>query len=284
MKCEKLSKKYFPLPPEWICTGCTMKTLPFANINDENMKLTSHGLSDETIDFIVDKSPSFSVKSLLDQMPGQKIDTDQFLNNTILSKYYTISEFLSAKFSTKNFSVFHLNISSLQKHIDELRTLLTCTNCNFDIICISETRLHNGVPLSNIQIDGYNFVHTPTLTQCGGSGIYIKNGIEYTILDKLSLSHENICESVFVELKHPTKRNVIIGSIYRHHTTVQSFLYTFFLKTLQSITKTKKTCILAGDFNVDLIQYGDNKKIDEFYDELSSHSFHPLILQPSRVT
>ena len=76
---------------------------------------------------------------------------------------------------------------------------------------------------------------------------------------------------------------MIIGSIYRH-TTVQSFLDTFFRKTLQFITKTKKTCILAGDFNVDLIKYGDNNKIDDFYDELSTHSFRPLILQPSRVT
>ena len=132
------------------------------------------------------------------------------MSNTILSKYYTASDFLSAKFSNSNFAIFHLNISSLQKHIDELRTLLMCTNSTFDVICISETRLHNEVPLSNIQIDGYNFIHTPTLTQCGGSGMYIKNDIEYSILDKLTQSHKDICESIFVELKHHTKRNVIV--------------------------------------------------------------------------
>ena len=79
-----------------------MKALPFANINDENMKLTSRGFSDENIDFVVNKCPSFSIKRLLDQMTGQKIDTDQFMSNTILSKYYTTSDFLSAKFSNKN--------------------------------------------------------------------------------------------------------------------------------------------------------------------------------------
>ena len=150
------------------------------------------------------------------------------MSNTILSKYYTASYFLSAKFSNNNLSIFHLNIYSLQKHIDELRTLLMCTNSNFDVICISETRLHNKVPLSNIKIDGYDFIHTLTLTQYGGSGMYIKNGIEYSILDKLTQSHKDICQSIFVELKHPTKRNVIVWSIYRHHTTVKSFLVTFF--------------------------------------------------------
>ena len=84
--------------------------------------------------------------------------------------------------------------------------MLICTNANFDVICISETRLHNEVLLSNIQIDGYDFVHTPTLTQCGGSGMYIKTGIEYTILDKLTQCHKDICESIFVELKHPKKK------------------------------------------------------------------------------
>ena len=79
------------------------------------------------------------------------------------------------------------------------------TNYNFDVICISETRLHNEVPISNILIDGYDFIHTPTLTQCGGSGMYIKNGIEYSILDKFTQCHKYICESIFVELKHPKK-------------------------------------------------------------------------------
>ena len=191
LKCGEVNKKDMPLPHDWICPGCTMKTLPFGNINDENMKLTIHGFSDDNIDFCVDKCPSFSIQSLLDKMPGQKIDTDQFMSNTILSKYYTASDFLSAKFSNSNFAIFHLNISSLQKHIDDLRTLLMCTNSNFDVICISETRLHNEVPLSNIQIDGYNFIHTPTLTQCGGSGMYIKNDIEFSILDKLTQSHKD---------------------------------------------------------------------------------------------
>ena len=79
-------------------------------------------------------------------------------------------------------------------------------NYNVDIIYISESRLLNEVSLSNIQIDGYDFIHSPTLTQCGVSGMYIKNGIEYTILDKLTQCHKYICKSIFVELKHPKKR------------------------------------------------------------------------------
>ena len=93
LKCEQINNKDIPLPPDWICLGCTMKALPFGNINDENMKLAYHGLSDECIDFLMDKCLSFSIKSLLDEMLGQKINTYQFMSNSILSKYYTTSDF-----------------------------------------------------------------------------------------------------------------------------------------------------------------------------------------------
>ena len=134
-----------------------------------------------------------------------------------------------------------------------------------------------------MEIEGYEFIHNPTLTRCGGVGMYIKNGIDYSIVKNLTESHESICESIFIEVKHPTKRNVLIGSIYRHHSPVESFMDTFFRKTLNHITKSKKKCIFAGDFNVDLIKYGENKIVEDFYDELSSHGFRPLILQPTRV-
>ena len=104
------------------------------------------------------------------------------MSDTVSSKYYSIGEFAATKFSKQKFSVYHLNIASLQKHIDELRSLLSCTQHNFDIICISETRLQNELPLANIQIDGYDFIHTYTHTQCGGAGMYIKTGVEYGII------------------------------------------------------------------------------------------------------
>ena len=93
--------------------------------------------------------------------------------------------------------MIHLNIASLQKHIDELRSFLSLLNHPFDVICITETRLYEQKPLANISIDGYEFVHTPTKTQCGGTAIFTKTGIEYEIINNLTSSLENISESVF---------------------------------------------------------------------------------------
>ena len=99
--------------------------------------------------------PSFSIQSLIDQIPGQKFDTDEFISDTIESKYYTPAEFISTKLSKKSFTIFHMNIASLQAHIDELKSLLTFLDHPFDVIGITETRLHDSSPLVEIQIPGY---------------------------------------------------------------------------------------------------------------------------------
>ena len=56
-------------------------------------------------------------------MPGNKIETDEFINDTIQSKYYSPAEFISAKFNKRKFTIVHLNISSLYAHIDDLKKL-----------------------------------------------------------------------------------------------------------------------------------------------------------------
>ena len=55
--------------------------------------------------------PSFTIQSLLDQMPGQNFESDEFLSNSISSKYYKHSEFLECKLPVFNFTMLHINIA-----------------------------------------------------------------------------------------------------------------------------------------------------------------------------
>ena len=63
---------------------------------------------------LIGSTPSFTIKSLLDQMPGQNFETDEFI--TISSEYFT--EFLKRKFSPNIFSMIHINLASLCKLAD----------------------------------------------------------------------------------------------------------------------------------------------------------------------
>ena len=283
LKCSNLTGRNLPLDSSWQCLKCCTLALPFSSITNDDLLLTMHGLDEKTAEFLKNV-PSFSIQSLIDQIPGQKFDTDEFISDTIESKYYSPAEFISTKFSKKSFTIFHMNIASLQTHIDELRTLLTFLDHPFDAIGITETRLYESSPLVEIQIPGYVFNHTPTTTKCGGAGIYVKTIHNPEPLKKCTASHSDICETMFVEIKNETKKTLMIGCIYRHHSPIPLFRSTYLDKTLNQITKSKKLCALLGDFNIDLIKYGNIPEVTAFYDQISLHGFRPLILQPTRLT
>ena len=67
-------------------------------------------------------------------MSGQNYKTDEFMNENITSKYVTASQFLDSKLLANKFSMLHINIASLSKTIDELRSLIKARGHLFDII------------------------------------------------------------------------------------------------------------------------------------------------------
>ena len=97
-------------------------SLPFAD-PDEKETYLEFNISRISDSNWINK-PTFTIQSLLDQIPGQKSESDEFLSNSISSKCYKPSEFLECKLPANNFTMSHINIASLSKHIDELRSLL----------------------------------------------------------------------------------------------------------------------------------------------------------------
>ena len=70
----------------------------------------------------------------------------------------------------QDFSLLHLNISSLSAHINELKAFLSQVDTKFGIICISKSRISKKNSLTtNIDILGYNIEQTPTESTPGGS-------------------------------------------------------------------------------------------------------------------
>ena len=76
----------------------------------------------------------------------------------------------------------HLNISSLPYHIDDLRILLDSFLVLPDIIGITESNLHPcDSQITNKDLEGFSYVHTPTEAKKGGALLYIKTGINYKL-------------------------------------------------------------------------------------------------------
>ena len=185
----------------------------------------------------------------------------------------------------KSLSLFHINACSLNKNFDDLQNL-SCTQKNFDIIAISETRVTKNISLlNNLNFNNYSFEFTPTETSAGGTLLYIANHLSYKCRNDLNIYKKNKLESTFIEIANPKKSNIIVGVIYRHPTMdVTDFNCNYLNKLLENISKEQKSIFLLGDFNVKLLNYNKHNQTNEFLDSLASDSFIPLILQPTRIT
>ena len=68
----------------------------------------------------------------------------------------------------------HLNISSLQYHLDELSDLIDKSKAKLSVIVITEIHLNKDIdPLKNINLQNYSIQHTPAESNKGGSLLYI---------------------------------------------------------------------------------------------------------------
>ena len=76
--------------------------------------------------------------------------------NTVSCDYYDLNDFNKVIVTKQDLAVLHLNISSLSPHINELKLLLSSFNLNFDIICVTESRITK----SNFQPAIYIFLVT----------------------------------------------------------------------------------------------------------------------------
>ena len=127
--------------------------------NNSNIKLNPTAAQQKIIDKLNALLEQNNYNNRLDS--NEKEDDysgqpDNQFDQPITCSYFSCDEFVDAKFEAhKNFSVIHLNIHSIQLHIEELRVLLHALNYKFDIIAISESKL-KCEPHTNISLSGYH--------------------------------------------------------------------------------------------------------------------------------
>lgn len=76
-----------------------------------------------------------------------------------------------------------LNITSLLKHMDEIRVLLTTKNV--DVLAINETRLDCTISDDLVNVPNYDIIRFDRNRNGGGVCIYLNNAISYC-----NLSHK----------------------------------------------------------------------------------------------
>ena len=221
------------------------------------------------------------------QLKNNDDENDEMISSLVNSKYHDIKEFNSIRYDkSSSFSLMHVNLASLNAHIDDLRSVLCRLKTEFDIIGISEHKISkDNLPSNNIELPGYSeFIFEPTASTHGGTGFYVKNDLDFFIRNDLNLNSPSNFEAMFVEIILPGRKNLIVGCIYRHGASsmpIQSFSEDYLQPLLHKISNERKDCAIMGDFNIDLLKTSNSAS--DFHDNLSSYFFTPYILQPTRL-
>ena len=276
----------------WECDNCcseSILTLPFSHLEENNWFNFNEIHTKQSCDnfnIITADANDFVLQcDSIHNLINSEIDDEDILSTHVNSKYYDIDQINSLKTDlSSSFGMFHVNIASLNLHIDDLKQILSLLNYKFDIIGISEHKiLKDTLPSNNILIPGYNeFIFEPKETTHGGTGFYIKDNINYIIRKDLQINSPGDFESIFIEIQIPNKKNLIVGCVYRHPSSkisIHNFTNLHLDPVLQKISAENKQCVLMGDFNVDLL------KIDSHNDSnLSSHFFYSIYFTTYKVT
>ena len=67
------------------------------------------------------------------------------------------------------------------------------------------------------------------------------------------------------------------------HMDLNGFNDYYINNLLDKLSKENKTVFVLGDFNIDLLNYGQRSLTNEFLDSFSSHMLLPHIVQPTRI-
>ena len=178
-----------------------------------------------------------------------KNDIETNLDNLSNFNYYDNHEFHKLIKSPsvnvhKISSIFHTNISSVSKNIENVEILLDNLDFKFDVIALSETwhTNDNDKFITQIKLEGFhNYSGQIGSNRKGGCGVFIADYLSYVLRDDINKSYKSTeCEfeAHWVELDNNTKQNtIIIGVVYNHPRKNPSTLLDYLQTTLYKLTR-----------------------------------------------
>jgi hypothetical protein len=147
-----------------------------------------------------------------------------------------------------------VNVCCLRNKLLQLEYL--CREKNIDLICISEHWLNQN------QIDLFvpeNFIPASVvcrkLRKNGGVGIYVKNSIQFSVVNVSQFNFELDFEICCIQL---IEEDVLIVSIYRSPNGDINRFFDCFERAVKDLLINNHRVIIAGDFNIEMSNNNNN--------------------------
>ena len=235
------------------------------------------------------QAPHFATNGIIDDEPVDYVESIS-ASSTILEncKSYSIGEMNSSDNPINSnqslISTFFLNIDGNSSNFDNFATELSAIKHKFSIIGLAETNTdpENG---NLYQLHGYSscyqnrfFCNMKKQVKPKGTGVclYVKNSLNYSKLDSLSLCTDHI-ETLFIKITS-FQDSVTLGVVYRPPSGSIDQFNEAYEKILSNLMNTNS--YILGDFNINLLK-NPSVAEDRFQEIIFNSGFVPTISIPT---
>ena len=195
-------------------------------------------------------------------------------------KYYDTNTFNEGVINQGDFSVFHLNTRSLGKKASGVVDYCSAIDHDFDVYAFTETWFNSEDDSNLIDLDNYSNIDCIRYGRTGGgTSLFIHPKHNFIRRPDLKINATD-CDSLFIEIPG---NDIIVGTIYKPDYVDFDQFISQLESVLSTVTKEKKRCYIAGDFNLDLLKYDRSAPVSSFVNLMYSHYFFPCIDKPTRV-
>ena len=167
----------------------------------------------------------------------------------------------------------HTNINSIRNKLDDIAAELS----DYDVICVSETKLNNSILSTNLMLNSYNMPIRKDRETNNGGGliIYVKNNICFKRRQDLE---NNSIENIWIEVQ-ALNNKFLLGLFYRPPEAKAEY-WVSFENIIENASEENLNIIIMGDLNHDILNQYNNNKLSKI---LSKFNLQNLITEPTRV-
>nr|CAI5828906.1 unnamed protein product [Callosobruchus analis] len=172
--------------------------------------------------------------------------------------------------------IYHQNICSLKKNLDEFKILLNQLNCEYDCIIFTETF---RIPDTSLfQLSGYNMVYNDgDHNKNDGVVVYIKNELSY-VYETLYIGY---CKALKIKLTLDDSKKIILTCIYRTPSGNEDMFVNDLGLYLNQTKQDAYSQILVGDMNIKINT--NSNVVHDYLNLLSEHNYVSMINQLTRI-
>ena len=198
------------------------------------------------------------------------------------NKYYPPTE---VKESFKNFfEDAVLMIRNMKKNFENFKDFYYALNLRFSIICLSETWADDIFGKNFFyQLKNYNVIHQ-IRNGCKGGRlcIFVHESLCYNIRKDLYTKNYGT-KTLAVETDSKRSKNIVLNVIYRQPNGDLKVSENYFNDSFSKNERNDKKIILVRDFNINVLDFENNKKVKKFLNQMFSHNMIPAINKTTRV-